>query len=237
MMKKFAAMFCLITFATLAQASDSRSSMELDKVMFQVSAKQWVSTQTALLTVNINATLTNADLVQARSDIMSKLAKIADGEWHLTQFDRSQDSSGLEKLSVIAQARVPQASLTSVYQNAKSVSKPGATYDINGIEFKPSLEEIQQIKSQLRGRLYQQVKDEVDRLNKTYAGQNYSVNRLVFFEGEGMPPIEAKAARINMMVMAAPTPSPALTVSNELIMSAMVEAASNRGEGNGSASH
>lgn len=91
--------------------------MVLDEVTFQVSAKQWVSTQTALLMVNVNATLDNADLVRARADIMEKLTKIAAGEWHLTQFDRSQDSSGLEKLYVQAQSRVNQASLTSIFNS------------------------------------------------------------------------------------------------------------------------
>ncbi len=130
-----------------------------------------VSTQTALVTVNINATLSNSDLVKARADIMDKLAKISAGDWHLTQFDRSQDSSGLEKLYVQAQARVAQANLTTNYQNAKSVSKPGASYEIGTIEFKPSLDEVQQVRAQLRERIYQQARDELARLNKVYTGQ------------------------------------------------------------------
>ena len=88
-------------------------------MLFQVSSKQWVTTQTAILNVNINVTLNNADLVKARADIMDSLNKIAKGDWHLIEFDRSQDSSGLEKLYVQAQARVDQASLTDIYQNAK----------------------------------------------------------------------------------------------------------------------
>lgn len=233
-MKKFAAILTLATLSTLSYADHAQPKMILDKVAFQVAAKQWVTTQTALLTVNINATLANADLVKARADIMSKLGKIAEGEWHITQFDRSQDNSGLEKLYVAAQARVPQASLTDIYQQAKSVSKPGATYEINAIEFKPSLEEIQQIRAQLRERLYQQVNEELTRLNKVYTGQNYSLNRLVFVEGDSAPvPAMAKGyqAREANMVMAV-APAPALTVSNEIIMNAMVEAASNRKESN-----
>lgn len=233
-MKKLAAILALTSLSPLAGAVDLPRELVLDKVIFQVSAKQWVSTQSALLTVSINATLSNADLVKARAEIMANLTKIAKGEWQLTQFDRSQDSSGLQKLFVAAQARIPQASLTDIYQNAKDVSKPGASYEINGIEFKPSLEEIQQVKSQLRERLYQQVNDELGRLNKTYSSQSYSVNRISFFEGDQVLPL-AKAYQpreMNAMVMtAAAAPAPALTVSNELVMGAMVELASNRKEG------
>ncbi|ARG97120.1 hypothetical protein [Legionella micdadei] len=237
-MRKLAAMLALAALSPLANAANLPHKMMLDKVVFQVSAKQWVTTQSALLTVSINATLTNADLVKARAEIMNNLNKIAAGQWQLTQFDRSQDSSGLEKLYVAAQARVPQGSLTDIYQNAKNVSKPGATYEINAVEFKPSLEETQQVRAQLRDYLYQQINGELNRLDKTYTNQNYSVHRIYFFEGDQAIPM-AKAYQpraLNTMVMAAAaTPAPALTVSNELIMNALVELASNRQEENPSA--
>lgn len=224
-MKKIAGMLFLSLLSPVSMAGH----MPLDKVMFQISAKQWVSTQSALLTVNVNATLNNADLVKARSDIMDHLNKIAIGEWHVTRFDRSQDSSGLEKLYVEAQTRVPQSSLTSIYQNAKGVSRPGATYSINGIEFKPDLQEIQQVKAQLREKLYQQVNDEMSRLNKTYSSQHYTVNQLLVIDGD-MPQqtdLQSKRMNVEMLAAAAPMAAP-VAVSNELVMSALVVAASNR---------
>lgn len=227
-MKTAAGMLVFSLLSPLAMASHDVAP--LDEVMFQVSAKEWVSTQSALLTVNINATLGNADLVKARADIMERLNKVANGEWHLTQFNRSQDSSGLEKLFVEAQARISQSSLTNIYQNAKDMSKPGATYSIAGVEFKPSLQEIQQIKSRLRQRLYQQVNDEMASLNKIYSTQNYTVSRLLIVDGEGLQQPEAYQARkMNVQMMAAMVaPAPDLAVSNELTMSAMVVAGSNR---------
>ena len=229
-MKKIAAVLAILALNPVAYAAETQPV--LDTVFFQVAAKQWVNTQTALVSVNINATLTNADLAQARTDIMGRLAKVALGEWHLVQFNRSQDSSGLEKLYVQAQARIPQSNLTHIYQNAKSVSKPGASYEIGSIEFKPGLDEVQQVRMQLRERLYQQVRDEVARINKIYPTQNYSVFDLVITEGEGAPSPQAQPRgypaneMINSMVM--PASAPALSVSNELTMTAMVYAASSR---------
>lgn len=229
-MKKIAWMLTCLALAPAVYAGEEPLQVALDTVMFQVAAKQWVSTQTALLNVNINVTLSNADLVKARNEIMSKLGAIASGEWHLVQFDRSQDSSGLEKLYVQAQARVSQSSLTNIYQNAKAVTKPGASYEIGSVDFKPSLGEIQQVRAQLREQLYKQVNDEIARLNKAYAGQNYSLNYLVFSDGDMVPMPQPRSmqspAALNAMVMSAPAPS--LTVSNELTMTAMVQAASNR---------
>lgn len=230
-MRKIAWILGLIALTPFAWADDETPDLVLDKIFFQVSAKKWVTTQTALLNVSINATLSNADLVKARADIMDSLNKIAKGEWHLVQFDRSQDSSGLEKLYVQAQARVDQSALTNIYQNAKSVSKPGAKYEISGVEFKPSLEETQVVRAKIREQLYQQVNDEIDRMNKAYPKQNYSVSNVVFVEGDNIPqqPRAYQAKEMNALAMSA-APAP-LTVSNELILTAMVEAASNRKQG------
>jgi len=230
-MRKVSGVLALMMFSPFLIAGDDAPKLTLDKILFQMTSKQWVSTHTALLQVSINVTLNSADLVKARANIMERLNKIAKGDWHLVQFNRSQDSSGLEKLYVQAQARVDQSALTNVYQNAKSVSIPGAKYDVSGVEFKPSLEETQLVRSQVREQLYRQVNDEMTRINKVYPEQKYSVNHLVFIEAnDGVQPRAYQAKTMNTMALAA-SPSP-LAVSNELVITAVVEAASNRKEGN-----
>ncbi|STX51796.1 Uncharacterised protein [Legionella busanensis] len=229
-LSKIAVLFLLPAFCF---ANNDQTDIPLDKISFQVSARQWVTTQTALLTVDINATLTNADLVKARADIITNLNKIAAGDWHITQFNRSQDSSGLEKLFVEAQARISQSSLTNVYQNAKAVTQPGSTYSINTIDFKPSFEEVQKVKAQVRQRLYHLVKAELMRLNNTYKTQYYSVNNIYIMEGNTLPvPQQPRAYQakemINTMALGAAAPTSDVTVSNEILMSAVVDVASNR---------
>lgn len=229
-MKKISVLLAGMLLNSVSFALDKPAAFSLDKVVFQLSAKEWVSTQSALLKVNVNATLNNADVVKSRADIMENLNKIAKGDWHLTQFDRSQDSSGLEKLFVDAQVRVPQSELTNVYQYAKDISKTGVVYTISAIEFKPSVEEIQQLRTTLRQKLYQQVNVELNELNKTYPTQQYTINRLYLMDGDmTIPTAVYKSREVNNMVMAAVPPSASpLAVSNEMTMTALVEAASNR---------
>lgn len=232
-MRQAVRLMVLIAFASNVFAESSTPKLVLDNIHFQMSAKQWVTTQSALLRVTIHVTLTKADLVKARAEIMEKLKKIGNGEWHLTQFNRSQDSSGLESLFVQAQARINQADLTDIYQNAKSASIPGARYDISGVEFLPSLEEVQQVKAKVREQLYQQVNEEIARINKVYPNQSYSVKELSISEGETPVPMQRayKAAEMNAAVMAA-EPAPMLAVSNQIILTADVIASSNRKQGN-----
>lgn len=229
-MKKIISFVVLSIFGYSAIASTIPVEAILDKVAFQVSAKDWVSTESALLKININATLNNADLVKARAEILENLNKITKGEWHLTQFDRSEDNSGLEKLFVMAEAKVPQADLTDVYTNAKNVSKPGATYEVSAIDFKPGLVEIEKVKANLRQMIYKKINDELAAVNASFNKQQYSLNRVVFYENE-----EAFESRVpqgkmmmNTMVMAAARAPAPLAVSNEVILHAYVELAANR---------
>ena len=215
-------------FITIAYAGDD-NEMVLDSVTMTLTAKKWVTTESAKVEVGVNATLSNTDLVKARNDILTNLTKIAPGKWHITQFNRSQDSSGLEKLYVAAQARVSQKLLTNVNVNAKSVSKPGATYRIQNIDFKPSLVEVQKVKEQVRQMLYQQISDELAKLNKQYPAQKYSIHRVSFNLGSApVVPRAYKTRQMNMAVMA--QEAPAISVSNEVQLTAMVTVASNRVE-------
>jgi hypothetical protein len=230
-MKKTALTFAFILFSSFCFAEDTQPQLVLDKIGFKVTARHWVTTESALVNVAIDATLTNIDLVQARAQIMDKLNKIANSEWHLLQFERSQDNSGLEKLSVKARSRVAENILPDVYKKAQSVSKPGMSYKIDSIEFKPSLEEIQQVKNKLRKTLYNQANQELSRINKVYSRQNYSLYNVVFADDGTLPQPAGYKARDTMNVMAMSAVSSDLSVSNELIMSAIVEVASNRKPG------
>lgn len=230
-MKQFIGILALLSFSvcTFAQTNNDKK-MTLDTIRFEMSSKQWVTTEKAMLSVTINATLNNADLVKARADILTRLNKIAKGDWHITAFDRTQDSSGLEKLYVQAQVRVLQSDLTNIYQQAKSVSLPGAQYEISGIEFKPDLDEIQAVKATIREQLYQKINDEMTRINKLYPKQKYSVKNVKFVDGVDVVQPRPQAKMLNAMSMASSaTP---LALSNELVLTAVVEVASNRTEEN-----
>lgn len=198
----------------------------LDKVEFQLSDKQWVKTHTALLQVHISATLNDADVVKARASIETNLGKIASSQWQITQFDRNQDESGLAKLDVQAQARVPVEQLNNVYTQAEKVSRPGENYTIQQVDFKPSFQELQLAKNQLRASLYKQVSQEIENLNQAFPAQHYSVHQLEFTEVVNTMVSESRSQTV--MLNALPQASPNVNVSNEISLTVLVDVASNR---------
>jgi hypothetical protein len=199
----------------------------LDNIQFQLTARDWVFTDSALLKIHISATLTNTDIVKAHQHILEQLNKIAKGDWQIIQFNRGQDSSGLEKLEVDAQIRVAQNILTNVYQQVKTVSHPGENYSVSIVEFKPSFEEMQQAKNHLREKLYKQVVQELESINKLYPSQQYSVHHLEFIEDAQL--MIPKAQVENMVLSSMPNQAPMKT-SNELYLTVVVDVAANRSE-------
>ncbi len=146
----FLAIVLLLTTSMSPVLAGSGKMTPMRKVLFRVGLEKWVTTTVARVEVSINATLSKAGLAKARNDIMKNLNHIAKGDWHVTQFYRSQDSSGLERLTVRAEARIGEANLTNVRKVAKSITRPGATYRISNIDFTPSLSEVQKVRSDVR---------------------------------------------------------------------------------------
>jgi hypothetical protein len=179
--------FCVAPFfaATLALFSINTHAdviqPMLNQVTLQLSAEKWATTNTANVSVAVDAALDKLELTTANTEIMKKLQKIANTpDWHITQFVRNQDKTGLEQLHVEAEARLPQNSLAGLRDNAKSISKPGETYTIDNIDFTPSLAEIEQTSTDVRNQIYNNAKQEVARLNQQYPNAHYFLYTIEF---------------------------------------------------------
>jgi len=198
--------------STLACAAGATT---LNDVTYQLSAQQWVKTNRARIDVSVNATTSGQNITKLRQSILSNLQKIVAGEWHITHFNRSKTSSGLESVNVQAQIRVPNHSLTDLHQRAKAVSKAGQTYQIQSVNFNPNLADMETAKNQLREKIYKQVRKELKDLNAEYSGQKYFVHQIRFSGMRAVP--EA------MILRRMPTPDASnLTVSQKITMTATV---------------
>ena len=64
----------------------------LNKVTLQLHAEQWVTTQTALVSVGINASVTDQGIEKVQGEVMKKLNQLANSNtWHIVSFSRQQD--------------------------------------------------------------------------------------------------------------------------------------------------
>lgn len=231
-MKKFkllvaVSLISLLTTFALNNAFAQDNPPPLDEISFTLTAQEWAKTDKAKVTISVNAALDKMALAKMREQIMSNLNKIAKGNWHITDFERSQDSSGLEKLYVEAEARINETALTNVNAQAQDVSQAGITYKVLNIDFTPSVADIEKVKKTLRDNLYHQAQSEMTTLNTLYPEQKYAVHAIHFGECTS-----STVARAQVMMMAgdarSQNPIVANTVSNLVTLTADVDLASER---------
>ncbi len=209
------AILSLMTTLSAWGACNDLSAL-LNQVTFRLNAEQWVPTKTALVNVNIDASVNAKQLATIQNDVLQQLNNLSTAEWHIVQFNRSLDQSGLERIQISAQARLSSDELSNLRDKAKSLSKPGETFTLADIQFTPSEDDLRAANSALRANIYQQAKDEVARVNKVYPEQKYTLHQIDFLS-EILP--VAMAANTFMQKQAS---AGGIAVGNKLTLSATV---------------
>lgn len=194
----------------------------LNKINFQLNAEQWVATKSALVNVRVNAAVSDQGIENVQSNVLNKLNQIANkAEWHILSLDRQLDKSGLENIQMMAQARLDQASLIDLRNKAKGISKAGETYLIDSVQFIPSEDELRAANATLRNNLYQQVKTEIDAINKMFPEQKYYLYQIDFFVSPTVPQPMA-VQEMAVMNRAATQAAAPLLVGNKATLQANV---------------
>jgi len=212
---------CGLFVLPLAWAEGEQADALLNRVTVHLTAEQWVTTKTALVTIGVNAGVSDVGVVKLQDEVLNKLGKISDqGVWHIVSLDRTQDQSGLEKIQISAQARLPSSALSGLRDQAKAISKPGETFTVDNILFTPSEDEFRAANADLRSNIYQQAQIEIDRLNKAYPSQKFYLHAIDFV---GFPPPIPVAQNTFVSVrMAQGTVTRELPVGDKLVVNATV---------------
>jgi hypothetical protein len=209
------AIVTLSAFDARAQESEHPGRVRPDdRVMFDLSAEDWVTTKTAHVTATVEAAVTAGTAGATRAEMTKVVNDLAKADWRLTSFDRSQDQTGMERWSATFEARLPENDLGGLNETAKKLSKAGLQLTIADIDFSPTLEETEAVRGTLRAQIYKIANDQLAVLNAALPGRNYRI-ALVNFTGTGddtvpMPQVVRGrlAAPMAATAMIAPEPPP-----------------------------
>lgn len=173
--------------APTAQAWDNKPAD--DTVVFKLSAEDWVLTQTARVIVSVEAAVTKNTAGGMRKEMTKAVDGVVKAKWRLTNFRRNQDKTGMERWSATFEARLPEAVLSGLSEQAKKKSKAGMQIRIRNMDFSPTLAERQDVKSTLRSKIYNMAKAQLDELNKSITGRTY---RIAMVDFTGRAPIQPR---------------------------------------------
>ncbi len=191
----------------------------MNKVSFNLSEDAWVATDTAKVIVTIDALLNQKQMQDAYSGIINKLKKLSNkGQWHITDFQRSETKANLEEVTVTAEIRLPVGDLTGLRNTAKKLSSQGETYTIQHFDYHPDLAAIQQTKAKLREKIYQDAREEIERLSSVYPESEFKLNNINFIMGP-MPVSYMRTMSVKSMGDAS---AAAPSLSNRIKMTANV---------------
>jgi predicted secreted protein len=202
-----------------------------DRVIFDVSAEDWVMTKTVHVTITVDAAVSDKNSGTMRGDMVKAVNDLAKGDWRLTSFNRSSDKTGLENWSVTFESRLPEALLNGLSDNTKKFSKPGMQLSIGDIDFTPSLEEMEAARGTLRTQIYKTANEQLTALNTAMPGRNYRIAMVNFATNTDepgpvpMPRVVRGQANMMMMATAAPAAAPApapMERSEKITMNARV---------------
>lgn len=190
-------LFSLFFFATVAAIAAPRGSSDtcsmhsripMNKVMYSVSAERWVESENPKVEIHINASLQQDAVDQLQAQVMANLKKLSSStDWRITYYSRRQDQSDLERVTLHAQARVPQGALANIRGKANDLSEPGVKYSVSTIEYTPSAADVEAAREALRQTLYEKAKAELDNVNKIYPGSHFAIHKLHFVYGDVDP--------------------------------------------------
>ncbi|MDX9689843.1 MAG: hypothetical protein EOM37_00970 [Proteobacteria bacterium] len=212
--KKIALLALFFLVSPISTAMAENSYKPDDTVSIQLSAEDWVTTKSARVVVGVEAAVSEKTAGTMRADMTDAINKVVKADWRLVSFTRSQDNTGMERWSTIFEARVPEASLNGLNEQAKKQSKAGMQIQVVDIDFSPTLAETQDATNKLRTQIYKMATEQLGVLNQSVAGRSYRIGN-IDFQGSGGTFSAQNMARSTKMMRAQASTMMEMAVSSD----------------------
>ncbi|NQW12093.1 MAG: hypothetical protein HQ481_19690 [Alphaproteobacteria bacterium] len=171
-----------------------------DEVIFTVAVESWVETTTATVRLAADLAVEAGGFGTARTELVATLKTLGAGAgWRIVDFSKGRDEAGFERWRVVAEARVPETTLSDLAARARAASKPGRALSVADIDYTPTLVEREAVINLLRGRVYSRVAEEIGTLDAVFSDRKFRV-RLIDFTQDFQP--QPRLMREGMVAMA-----------------------------------
>lgn len=169
------------SLAAAQQTFQHQEPVYQDDITMQLTAENWLSSNSAQVHVRILASFSEDKSANIRAKMMKTLKKISPkADWRFTSFNRTQGSAGLEQWVVNAQTRLATNMIDGIRAKMTSVSVPGYKVKLQGINYRPTEAEKSANFILLRKDIYTQAKAELDMLNRLFPKRGYRITRIDF---------------------------------------------------------
>lgn len=155
-----------------------------DTIEFQVRAEKVVVNDTVKISADVHALVAGETTEEAlRSDIRETMRRFVDADWHFSNMRREADTTGFERVHLMATARVPERENYNLENRAREVSRKGLAISDIHVDTSIPTWMIDKAEKELRIEIIKKVGEEAKAICEA-AGRQYRVGRISF---GGMP--------------------------------------------------
>lgn len=155
-------------------------NVPMDVLNLSFTVEDWLESDTAELTIDIDASADDTDSVELRSTIKDSLKKLIDTEWRFVRVRRYTDRSGREAWQVAAQARVPENEISNLGSRTKALGKVGLQFRVGNVDYSPTKEQVEELKRKMRSKVNKLITDELTALNSELSGRQWRVSTVTY---------------------------------------------------------
>ncbi len=174
----------------------------MDTISLNFEVEEWMNSETAEVTIIVDASLENTDGFELKLTINSALEKIIPGVvWRYSQVNRSRDRTGRETWQLGIQARVTDEILDGISVRARNLGMPGLQFRIGNVDYTPTAEAVQELNRTLRSKLNAMITAELEMLNSELTGRTWRVSNVHY--GNHMDSSNFRASSSSQILVAA----------------------------------
>lgn len=152
----------------------------MDNINLSFTVEDWINSNTAEVTMIVNASTEGQDGLDLRTEIKEALETLVDTEWRFIDISRITGRSGLEEWNVIAQARVEEKDLNNLPSRAKELGRKGLQYRVGNVDFTPTKEQFEDLYRELRSKINGLISEELSTLNTELSGRKWRVGSVSY---------------------------------------------------------
>ena len=174
----------------------------MDTISLNFEVEEWMNSETAEVTIIVDASLENTDGFELKLTINSALEKIIPGVvWRYSQVNRSRDRTGRETWQLGIQARVTDEILDGISVRARNLGVPGLQFRIGNVDYTPTAAAVEDLNRTLRSKLNTMIADELNVLNTELVGRTWRVSNVHY--GNHMDASNFRASAVPSQIMVA----------------------------------
>lgn len=156
------------------------NNIPMDNVHLNFTVEDWLSSNSAEVTVNINASTNGETGNDLKEEVRKALTDLVKVDWRFVSVSRTVSRSGMEEWLITAQARVNENSMSNINARAKKLGRQGLQYRVGLVDYTPTKEQFEELFTGLREKIYGMVSNEIIRLNTELEGRVWRVAAINF---------------------------------------------------------